>query len=108
MLNPQVHADSSNFAAGVSKQDAYGQIIEQAKALFDGQRNWVCHRVVHYGMDYADHCCRYGKGFHRHPSRLHLLTTRQQHSERCLTNMARSARSAITEQSGELGRVLRP
>lgn len=42
ILNRQVHADSSNFAAGVSKRDAYEQIIEQAKALFDGQRNWVC------------------------------------------------------------------
>jgi len=41
MLNRQVHADSSNFAAGVSKRDAYEQIIEQARALFDGQSNWV-------------------------------------------------------------------
>ncbi|KAF7187432.1 Free methionine-R-sulfoxide reductase [Pseudocercospora fuligena] len=37
-----VHADSSNFAEGVSKTAAYDQIIEEAKALFDGQRNWVC------------------------------------------------------------------
>ncbi|KAF2725799.1 GAF domain-like protein [Polychaeton citri CBS 116435] len=37
-----VHADSSNFASGVSKKQAYTQILEQAKALFDGQRNWVC------------------------------------------------------------------
>jgi L-methionine (R)-S-oxide reductase len=38
----QVHADSSNFAAGVGKKEAYEQVIEQAAALFDGQRNWVC------------------------------------------------------------------
>jgi hypothetical protein len=37
----QVHADSSNFAAGVGKKEAYEQVIEQATALFDGQRNWV-------------------------------------------------------------------
>jgi hypothetical protein len=37
-----VHADSSNFAAGVGKKEAYEQVIEQATALFDGQRNWVC------------------------------------------------------------------
>jgi putative methionine-R-sulfoxide reductase with GAF domain len=37
----QVHADSSNFAAGVGKKEAYEQVIEQAAALFDGQRNWV-------------------------------------------------------------------
>ncbi|KXT18905.1 hypothetical protein AC579_3549 [Pseudocercospora musae] len=37
-----VHADSSNFTEGVSKTAAYDQIIEAAKALFDGQRNWVC------------------------------------------------------------------
>ncbi|TKA34829.1 hypothetical protein B0A54_14042 [Friedmanniomyces endolithicus] len=37
-----VHADASTFAAGVSKAEAYQQVIEQATALFDGQRNWVC------------------------------------------------------------------
>ncbi|SMR45483.1 unnamed protein product [Zymoseptoria tritici ST99CH_1A5] len=37
-----VHADSSNFANGVTKREAYDQVIEQAKALFDGQQNWVC------------------------------------------------------------------
>lgn len=36
-----MHADSSNFAAGVGKKEAYEQVIEQAAALFDGQRNWV-------------------------------------------------------------------
>jgi len=37
----QVHADASTFAAGVSKAGAYRQVIEQATALFDGQRDWV-------------------------------------------------------------------
>ncbi|GAB7365655.1 hypothetical protein MBLNU230_g6996t1 [Neophaeotheca triangularis] len=37
-----VHADASNFATGVGKKDAYEQVLSQASALFDGQRNWVC------------------------------------------------------------------
>ncbi|KAL8363116.1 hypothetical protein RB601_009073, partial [Gaeumannomyces tritici] len=37
-----VHADASNFAPGVTKDEAYRQVLEQAEALFDGQRNWVC------------------------------------------------------------------
>ncbi|KAF1836281.1 GAF domain-like protein [Decorospora gaudefroyi] len=37
-----VHADSSNFAQGMSKKEVYAQVLEQARALFDGQRNWVC------------------------------------------------------------------
>jgi len=37
-----VHADASNFATGVSKQEAYEQVLAQAEGLFDGQRNWVC------------------------------------------------------------------
>jgi hypothetical protein len=37
----KVHADSSNFAEGVTKEEAYNQVIEQAEALFEGQRNWV-------------------------------------------------------------------
>lgn len=37
----QVHADASNFKAGITKADAYAQVLEQARALFDGQRNWV-------------------------------------------------------------------
>lgn len=37
-----MHADSSNFEHGVSKKETYDQVIEQAKALFEGQRNWVC------------------------------------------------------------------
>ncbi|PSS20677.1 hypothetical protein M430DRAFT_34871 [Amorphotheca resinae ATCC 22711] len=37
-----VHADSSTFAAGISREEAYTQVLEQAEALFDGQRNWVC------------------------------------------------------------------
>ncbi|KZF23543.1 GAF domain-like protein [Xylona heveae TC161] len=37
-----VHAEASTFAAGVSKSEAYEQVLAQAEALFDGQRNWVC------------------------------------------------------------------
>ncbi|KAL1614743.1 hypothetical protein SLS54_009500 [Diplodia seriata] len=36
-----VHAESSTFAAGLSKADVYTQVLDQAKALMDGQRNWV-------------------------------------------------------------------
>ncbi|PQE25616.1 GAF domain nucleotide-binding protein [Rutstroemia sp. NJR-2017a BBW] len=35
-----VHADASNFSSGVTKEEAYTQVLEQAEALFDGQRNW--------------------------------------------------------------------
>ncbi|KAH6625288.1 GAF domain-like protein [Boeremia exigua] len=37
-----VHADASSFADGLTKQEVYAQVLEQARALFDGQRNWVC------------------------------------------------------------------
>ncbi|KAI1091008.1 GAF domain-like protein [Rostrohypoxylon terebratum] len=37
-----VHADASNFADGVTKEQAYEQVLLQAEGLFDGQRNWVC------------------------------------------------------------------
>ncbi|KAK1246686.1 hypothetical protein MKX08_000488 [Trichoderma sp. CBMAI-0020] len=37
----QVHADASNFAEGVTKDDAYEQVLLQAEGLFYGQRNWV-------------------------------------------------------------------
>ncbi|KAK8139565.1 hypothetical protein PG984_000688 [Apiospora sp. TS-2023a] len=36
-----VHADASNFAQGVTKQQAYDHVLLQAEGLFDGQRNWV-------------------------------------------------------------------
>ncbi|OTA04585.1 hypothetical protein A9Z42_0051760 [Trichoderma parareesei] len=36
-----VHADASNFAEGVTKDDAYEQVLLQAEGLFYGQRNWV-------------------------------------------------------------------
>ncbi|KAK8048737.1 GAF protein [Apiospora phragmitis] len=36
----RVHADASNFAEGVTKQQAYDQVLLQAEGLFDGQRNW--------------------------------------------------------------------
>ncbi|KAH6883231.1 GAF domain-like protein [Alternaria rosae] len=37
-----VHADASDFADGMSKKEVYEQVLEQARSLFDGQRNWVC------------------------------------------------------------------
>ncbi|WDK20121.1 GAF domain-containing protein [Colletotrichum graminicola] len=36
-----VHADASNFANGVTKEEAYEQVLLQAEGLFDDQRNWV-------------------------------------------------------------------
>ncbi|KAM0285675.1 hypothetical protein ACHAQH_001381 [Verticillium albo-atrum] len=49
-----VHADASNFAAGVTKAEAYEQVLAQAEGLFYEQRNWVsrtmtcakCHRLT--------------------------------------------------------------
>ncbi|KAK7606868.1 GAF domain-like protein [Phyllosticta citricarpa] len=35
-----VHAESSTFARGITKAQAYAQVLEQAAALMDGQRNW--------------------------------------------------------------------
>ncbi|KAI9055511.1 hypothetical protein LZ554_000459 [Drepanopeziza brunnea f. sp. 'monogermtubi'] len=37
-----VHADASTFPSDLTKQEAYTQVLEQAEALFEGQRNWVC------------------------------------------------------------------
>ncbi|TVY20757.1 Free methionine-R-sulfoxide reductase [Lachnellula arida] len=37
-----VHAEASNFASDVTKEEAYKQVLTQATALLDGQRNWVC------------------------------------------------------------------
>ncbi|KAJ1326525.1 L-methionine (R)-S-oxide reductase [Microdochium nivale] len=36
-----VHADASNFANGITKQEAYEHVLLQAEGLLDGQRNWV-------------------------------------------------------------------
>jgi L-methionine (R)-S-oxide reductase len=37
----QVHADASNFASNVTKEEAYKQVLEAAELLFEDQRNWV-------------------------------------------------------------------
>lgn len=37
-----VHADASNFASDVTKEDAYEQVLLQAEGLLTDQRNWVC------------------------------------------------------------------
>ncbi|KIH88000.1 GAF domain-containing protein [Sporothrix brasiliensis 5110] len=41
LLTEQRHADASNFDDGLSKEEAYEQVLLQAEGLFDGQRNWV-------------------------------------------------------------------
>ncbi|ERT01720.1 GAF domain-containing protein [Sporothrix schenckii 1099-18] len=40
LLTEQHHADASNFDDGLSKEEAYEQVLLQAEGLFDGQRNW--------------------------------------------------------------------
>lgn len=47
----QVHADASNFVDGVTKEDAYEQVLLQAEGLFTGQRNWVRYFPCH-----LEHC----------------------------------------------------
>ncbi|KAK4113909.1 GAF domain-like protein [Canariomyces notabilis] len=37
-----VHADASNFASGLTKEETYQQVLLQAEGLFSDQRNWVC------------------------------------------------------------------
>ncbi|KAF2429231.1 GAF domain-like protein [Tothia fuscella] len=37
-----VHAESSTFAEGLTKEEVYTQVLEQASALLEGERNWVC------------------------------------------------------------------
>jgi L-methionine (R)-S-oxide reductase len=36
------HADASKFALGISKPDAYRQLLDAMESLADGQGNWVC------------------------------------------------------------------
>lgn len=43
----QVHADASNFASNVTKEEAYKQVLESAEVLFEGQRNWVKFQSCH-------------------------------------------------------------
>ncbi|KAK0752496.1 GAF domain-like protein [Schizothecium vesticola] len=38
----KVHADASTFSSGVTKEEAYEQVLMQAEGLFFEQRNWVC------------------------------------------------------------------
>ncbi|KAF5250317.1 hypothetical protein FANTH_4517 [Fusarium anthophilum] len=42
-----VHADASNFADGVTKEDAYEQVLWQAEGLITDQRNWVRQTLGH-------------------------------------------------------------
>lgn len=41
LTSVQVHADASNFDAGVTKEEAYEQVLLQAEGLFYDQPNWV-------------------------------------------------------------------
>ncbi|KAF2199460.1 GAF domain-like protein [Delitschia confertaspora ATCC 74209] len=36
------HAEASTFEEGLTKEEVYSQVLEQARALFEDQRNWVC------------------------------------------------------------------
>lgn len=36
-----MHADSSNFTAGSTKEQVYSHVLEAAAALFAEERNWV-------------------------------------------------------------------
>ena len=36
-----VHADASNFQSTTDKREVYAQILREAEALFEDQRNWV-------------------------------------------------------------------
>jgi putative methionine-R-sulfoxide reductase with GAF domain len=37
----KVHAEASTFSEGLTKDEVYTQVLEQAEALLEGQRNWV-------------------------------------------------------------------
>lgn len=41
LTNDKVHADASNFSHGITKDDAYEQVLMQAEGLCIDQRNWV-------------------------------------------------------------------
>lgn len=44
-----MHADSSNFKDSITKTEALNQVLEQAEALCDGQRNWVSsNKIIDY------------------------------------------------------------
>ncbi|TKA75261.1 hypothetical protein B0A49_01607 [Cryomyces minteri] len=40
-----VHADASAFPSGITKREAYAQLLEQARSFFEGQRNWVWYNL---------------------------------------------------------------
>jgi hypothetical protein len=68
---PKVHADSSNFAEGVTKEEAYEQVLEQAEALFEGQRNWVNFDSLLKPHVHTDLLTRSGMPPHSHASHVH-------------------------------------
>jgi hypothetical protein len=54
LILKKVHADASNFASDVTKEDAYKQVLQQAEALFHGQRNWVSSSVSNMLKSHAN------------------------------------------------------
>lgn len=47
----------------MAKKEVYAQVLEQAEALFDGQRNWVClpTPAKYFLFEYVLNCFRFGK-----------------------------------------------
>ena len=41
LIKKKVHADASNFASDLTKEEVYDLVLLQAKGLVADQRNWV-------------------------------------------------------------------
>ncbi|KAI4725600.1 hypothetical protein E4T49_06667 [Aureobasidium sp. EXF-10728] len=84
-----VHADASNFVSNVSKQEAYTQVLEQARGLFYEQRNWtfkkICIRDRQNKADFIN-LGLVSLSTTLHPSSSSPLTTTHHHSN--LSNAA--------------------
>ncbi|KAF1815617.1 GAF domain-like protein [Eremomyces bilateralis CBS 781.70] len=53
------HAEASTFEQGLSKAQAYARVLEEAEALFAGQRNWVSNlsnasSLLHHALKSVD------------------------------------------------------
>lgn len=48
----QVHADASTFSEGITKEEAYQQVLDQAEGLFFEQRNWVRRYMIYQSKTY--------------------------------------------------------
>jgi hypothetical protein len=69
----KVHADASNFASGVTKEEAYKQILEHAEALFEGQRNWVSFHFPSLSLQIQQRLTIHFPGLVRTPSRDQMI-----------------------------------